>query len=108
MSTAVDIVIIIWGLITILTTIVVLLIATSLFFTVRNLVGTVNELVNTNVKPTMESTEQSAVNVAGTTQFLGDTLVSPIIRVISVSSGLRRGIGVFTGVSSRPRGNGER
>jgi hypothetical protein len=73
---------------------------------IKNLVSTVNELVNTSVKPVIDTTQQTLTNVTGTTQFLGDTIVSPLIRVISIFAGIRRAVGVFTGVSSKLRGRG--
>jgi hypothetical protein len=106
MDTARDIVIIIWGVVSILTLLVVLAIALFIGLSIKNLIVTVNDLVNTSVRPMIDSTEQSVVNVTGTTQFLGDTIVTPVIRVISVAAGVRRGIGVFTGVSDRLRSRG--
>ncbi len=106
MDTARDIVIIIWGVVSILTLLVVLGISLFIGLSIKNLVSTINELVNTSVKPMIDTTQQSVVNVAGTTQFLGDTVVSPVIRVISIAAGVRRGVGVFTGVTSRLHGRG--
>jgi len=106
MDTTRDIVIIIWGFTSILTLIVVLLIALFVGLSVKNLVSTVNELVNTSVKPMIDTTQQSVTNVTGTTQFLGDAIVSPVIRVASIASGVKRGVGVFTGVTSRLKGRG--
>lgn len=108
MDTARDIVIIIWGILSILTLLVVLGISLFIGLSIKHLVSTVNELVKTNVKPMIDTTQQSVVNVTGTTQFIGDTVVSPIIRVISIAAGVRRGVGVFTGVSSRLRGRGDK
>jgi hypothetical protein len=110
MESARDLVIIIWGVLSILTLAVVLLIALFIGLSVKNLVNTVNELVNTSIKPAIETSQQSVANVTGTTQFLGDTIVSPIIRVISFFAGVRRFLGVFTGLSGKlkgPKGGGE-
>lgn len=103
MDTARDIVIIIWGVMSILTLIVVLLIALFIGLSVKSLVTTVNDLVNTSVKPMIDTTQQSVANITGTTQYIGDLVVSPIVRVISFVVGVRRGLGVFTGLSSRVR-----
>ncbi|HLZ69809.1 MAG TPA: hypothetical protein VKV26_07860 [Dehalococcoidia bacterium] len=108
MDTARDIVIIIWGVLSILTLLVVLGIALFIGLSIKRLVSTVNELVNTSVRPMIDTTQQSVVNVTGTTQFLGDTVVSPVIRVISIAAGVRRGVGVFTGVSGKLRGRGRK
>src|SRR5690242_16726395 len=101
-----DVVIIIWGLTSIITLIVVLLIALFIGLSVKNLVNTVNELVQTNVRPVVGSTQNSVTNVSGTVQFLGDTVVSPVIRAFAIFAGIRRGLAVFTGISSKIRGGG--
>lgn len=103
MGSARDIVIIIWGIMSILTLLVVLLIALFIGLSVKKLVTDVNTLVNMSIKPVLDTTQQSVQNVTGTTQFLGDLIVSPIVRVIGIVSGVRRGVGVFTGLSSRVR-----
>lgn len=104
MDTARDIVIIIWGVLSILALGTVILIAVVIGFSVKSLIDTMNDLVKTGVRPVIDSTQQTVTNVTGTTQFLGDTVVSPVIRVFSFIAGLRRGIAVFTGLSSRLRG----
>ncbi len=106
MGAARDWVIIIWGVISILTLVIVSLIAVMIGLSVKNLVSTVNELVNTSVKPVIESTQNTVTNVTGTAQFLGDTVVTPIIRLFSFVAGLRRGLAVFTGVTSKLKGGG--
>ena len=102
-----DVVIIIWGVMSILTLLVVLLIALFIGLSIKNLVTTVNDLVNSSVKPVIDTTQQSVTNVTGTAQFLGDTIVSPIIRVIGLVVGIRRFLGVFTGISGRFRKSGD-
>lgn len=103
MDTARDVVIVIWGIMSILTLLVVLLIALFIGLSVKKLVNDVNTLVNTSIKPVIDTTQQSVQNVTGTTQFVGDLIVSPIIRVIGLISGIRRGVGVFTGLTGRAR-----
>ena len=103
MDTARDIVIVIWGIMSILTLLVVLLIALFIGLSVKKLVNDVNTLVNTSIKPVIDTTQQSVQNVTGTTQFVGDLIVSPIIRLIGLVSGIRRGVGVFTGLTGRAR-----
>ncbi len=101
MDTARDIVIIIWGITSILTLVIVLLIALFVGLAVKTLVSTVNDLVNTGIKPVIETSQQTVTNVTGTTQFLGDSIVSPIVRLFGLIAGIRRGIAVFTGVTGR-------
>lgn len=109
MDTARDIIIIIWGALSILTLLVVLLIALFIGLSIKRLVDDVNKLVNTSIKPVIDTTQQSVQNIAGTTQFMGDTVVTPVIRVISFAAGVRRGAAVFLGLKALGRlGRGRR
>jgi small-conductance mechanosensitive channel len=108
MDTARDIIIIIWGALSILTLLVVLLIALFIGLSIKRLVDDVNKLVNTSIKPVIDTTQQSVQNIAGTTQFMGDTVVTPVIRVISVAAGVRRGAAVFLGLKALRRRRGGR
>ncbi|MHB8575037.1 MAG: hypothetical protein ACYDCQ_06855 [Dehalococcoidia bacterium] len=98
-----DVVIIIWGVTSIATLVVVMLIALFIGLSVKNLINTVNDLINTGVKPVIETSQQTVTNVTGTAQFLGDAIVSPIIRLFSLIAGIRRGVAVFTGVTGKLR-----
>lgn len=54
----------------------------------------VRKLVNENVKPMI-------TNVQGTVTFVSDTTVSPIVRAYGIYSGVRRGMGVLSGLTER-------
>ncbi|MGE5597108.1 MAG: hypothetical protein ACM3S1_13880 [Hyphomicrobiales bacterium] len=58
-----------------------------------------------NVAPAVDSLKESLDNVKGTTEFAGETVVSPIIRVYSVVRGVRTGLGAVTNLPGRIRGN---
>lgn len=59
------------------------------------------KVVRDNAAPALDSLRQSIDNVRGTTEFAGETVASPIIRVYSVFKGVRTGLGAVTGVGSR-------
>ena len=88
--------------------IIVLLALVGLLFLIylafRNLHRTVRELIDDSVKPTLGSIRETAENIKGTTEFVGQTAVSPIIRTYSMAAGVRRGLGVLTGLTRRNRG----
>lgn len=71
----------------IIVTIVVGLTATAAFRAIR-------KLVDDNVKPMI-------TNVQGTVTFVSDTTVSPIVRAYGIFSGVRRGMGVLSGLRER-------
>ncbi len=76
-------------LVAIIVTIVVGVTAVGAFRAIRR-------LVDDNVKPMI-------TNVQGTVTFVSDTTVSPIIRAYSLYTGVRRGMGVFSGLTDRGR-----
>jgi hypothetical protein len=56
------------------------------------------------VKPILDSVNETASTVKGTTVFLSDNVVSPMIRASSMASGVNRALKVLT---RRRRGGGE-
>src|SRR5262245_28974597 len=77
-----------------------------LIWVVLTIKGLVTDVVNDSVKPTLKSIRESADSIKGTTDFMGDRAASPIIKTYGMVSGVRRGIGVFTGLTKRMRGQG--
>jgi hypothetical protein len=98
-----DIVIIFWGLISILLLAVLIIAVLVLVMSVRRLIWQVNDLMGTGVKPVLVSARESVDNVTETTRFIGDKAVAPIIRTISFVSAIRRGFAVFSGITGRDR-----
>jgi hypothetical protein len=100
-----DIIVIIWGILSILLLLALTFVIISLTMSVRRLIHEVNDLINTGVMPILASARESVDNVTWTTRFLGDKAVAPVVRTISVINGIRRGVGVFTGLTGRGRGD---
>ena len=69
------------------------------------LVLMIRRLVRDNLGPAIDSLKESLDNVKGTTEFAGETVASPIIRVYSVVKGVRTGLGAVTNLPDRIRGN---
>jgi ABC-type Fe3+ transport system permease subunit len=57
-----------------------------------------------NVAPAVDSLKDSLDNIRGTTEFAGETVVSPIIRVYSVVRGVRSGVRAVGNLPARVRG----
>src|SRR5581483_6598038 len=70
-----------------------------LFIAVRAAHGAVKDLINESVKPTLSTVKETAETIKGTTEFVGQTTVNPIIRTYGVVAGVRRGLGVLSGIS---------
>lgn len=98
-----DIIIIIWGILSVVLLLTLTVVVLMLGLSVKRLVSEVNDLMNNGVKPVLASTRESVDNVTGTTRFLGDKVVAPAIRAISIIAGIRRGIAIFSGLTGRSK-----
>lgn len=65
------------------------------------LFGVARKVIKENAAPALDSLKQSIDNVRGTTEFAGETVASPIIRVYSVFKGMRTGISAVTNLPDR-------
>ena len=99
-----DVVVIIYGIIGIIFFFALLIVVVVIGLTVKSLLGTVKGLLDDSVKPTVDSIRGAADTVRGTTEFMGRTAVSPIVRTYGVVAGVRKGLGVLTGFSRGGRG----
>ncbi len=69
--------------------------------TARSLLSTVQTLLREEVSPLLNSARQSINTVQGTTAFIGETAVAPLIRAYGVVVGARRALGVLSGILPR-------
>ena len=67
------------------------------------LLVTIRRLLRDNVAPALDSARDLVDEVRGTTEFVGETAVAPIIRVYSIVSGVRRGVSTVGGLGKRLR-----
>jgi hypothetical protein len=81
------------GLLTVVLIIVLILLALA-----------ARRVMRENVAPAVDSLKDSLDNIRGTTEFAGETVVSPIIRVYSVVRGVRSGVRAVGNLPSRIRG----
>jgi hypothetical protein len=58
-----------------------------------------SSLLDESVKPLLGSAKQSADNVKGTTAYVSNAAVTPIIRTYGVVAGVRRAAGVIAGLT---------
>lgn len=59
------------------------------------------KLLREEVKPIFDSANETVSTVRGTTTFISDTVVSPLVRIISYVSAVRKAIQVLTGRRSK-------
>jgi hypothetical protein len=65
------------------------------------LMSTIRNAVENGMMPALSSFRETANNVRGTTAFISDTAVSPIIRVYSIFAGVQRAASVIAGLRRR-------
>lgn len=96
-----DVIIIAAGALTILVLLAIFVITIVVGLAARTLLRTVQTLLKGEVTPLLDSARQTLDNVRGTTAFIGQTAVSPIIRVYGLYAGAKRMVGVLGGLAGR-------
>jgi len=93
-----DVVVIVYGAMGVILMLALAIAAFGIWFAVRTLTRKVNALLDDPVRPALEEVRKSAENLRGTSEFMSDTAVHPLIRTVAAARGLRRGAGVLTGI----------
>ncbi|MFA7249434.1 MAG: hypothetical protein WC273_07335 [Dehalococcoidia bacterium] len=93
-----DIVVIVYGGMGIVLMFGLCIAAFGLWFAIRALSSSVQALIQDPIRPTLQEVQKTAQNVRGTTEFMADTAVHPLIRFVSIGRGLRRGVATVTGL----------
>lgn len=98
-----DVVIIAYGLMGFIAFFAFTAVMLLIFWILRGIRGSIRDLLEDPVRPTLEEVRKTAQNVRGTTEFVADNAVSPVIRVVAAARGIRRGITSITSIRSRRR-----
>lgn len=96
-----DVVVIVYGAMGIFLMLALVIAALGIWFAVRKLTRLVSDLVDDPIRPTLQEFQKTAQNVRGTSEFVADSAVHPVIRAIAVGRGVRRGVGAVTGIRNR-------
>jgi hypothetical protein len=64
----------------------------------------IRSLLRENVAPAVDSLRDSLDHVRGTTEFASETVISPFIRLYSITKGVRSGLGAVTNLPNRIKG----
>lgn len=98
-----DVVVIVYGVMGILLLTVLIAVATGLFFVIRSLSRTVQELLDEPIRPTLEELRETARNARGASEFYADHAVNPLIKVVAAARGVRRGFSSIARLAGRGR-----
>jgi len=96
-----DLIIVIWGILGIVFLAVALVLGIVVGVSARSLIATVQNLLRDDVQPALRSARQTVDSIRGTTSFVADTAVAPVIRVYGIFSGVRRFLSVLLGFGKR-------
>jgi hypothetical protein len=101
-----DLIIVIFGIGGIVVLLVTLVVVLVVGLSARGLIGTIRGILREQVTPAMDSARQVADDVRGTTSFITDAAVSPIIRLYGLFAGLRRAFASLLGLTQLGRRKG--
>ncbi len=99
-ATARDWVIIIYGVMSIVLLVPLILVLGLLLLLFKSIRHTMTDLVD-EIRPPLSELHRTAENVRGTSEFIADTTVNPLIRMVAITRGVRRGIASITGIRTR-------
>ena len=98
-----DVFIIIYAVMGILFFLISIIVALAMFFVVRVLTRIASDAYEEQGKPILEDVRGSVRTMRGGVEFVTDQAVSPVIRVVSVARGVRRGVDAVAGFARRGR-----
>lgn len=96
-----DVVIIIWGILGIIFFAAGIVLFYVVYRLLRGAAGMATDIVEENVKPLLTTVQSTVQSARGTTAYIGDRLVDPIIRITAFVAGVRRGFSVLVGIVRR-------
>ena len=98
-----DIIIIIYGVAGIIFFLLAIIVTAMVGFSVKGLISYVRGMLDETVKPALVSVRDAANTVRGTSEYVGRTAVTPIAKTYGAFAGVRRGLGILSGLN-RSRG----
>ncbi len=101
-----DTVIIVYGVLGIVFFLIAIIVALTVFFAVRMIAGIAREAYEEQARPLVDDVRGTVQSVRGSVEFVSDQAISPMIRVIAVARGVRRGMRTVAGVARRGRRTG--
>ena len=96
-----DIVIIMYGVLGIVLFLVLIAVAFAVFVNIKGVARSVQDLIEDPLKPAIGDVRATLQELKGTTEFMADQAVHPVIRVAGIVSGVKRGLSVASGLRRR-------
>src|SRR5690606_29954109 len=96
-----DIVVIVWGIISAIFFLVGIIVTMVVGFSIKGLLNKANGMLDESVKPALASVRDAADTVRGTTEFVGRTAITPVVKTYGAMAGIKKGLGVLGKVRGR-------
>ena len=96
-----DGIIIVFGVVAVLTLLVTILFTVAIGISAFVLLRVTRRTMQEGVSPLLENAQAAARNVRGTTEFVSDAVVSPLIGVYGFFAGVRHGLGTLINLGRR-------
>ncbi len=101
-----DAAIIIYAVLGIVFFLIAIAAALAIFFAVRILTGLARDAYEEQARPLIDDVRGTVQSVRGSVEFVSDQAISPMIRIIAIARGVRRGVETVAGIARRGRGAG--
>ena len=98
-----DAVIIIYAVLGIVFFLVAIIAALAIVLAVRMLIGLARDAYEEQARPLIDDVRGTVQSVRGSVEFVSDQAISPMIRIIAVVQGVRRGVETVAGIARRGR-----
>ena len=98
-----DVFIIIYGVIGIIFFFIASIVTLVVGLTARSLLRNAGSMMEESLKPTLASIQDAAATFRGTTEFIGKTAITPIVRTYGIFAGVRKALSVLALVTGRRR-----
>lgn len=99
-----DVFIIVYGVLGIIFFVVATAVALVVGLTVKGLVQNLMGVIDESIKPAVSSLKETADTVRGTADFVSRNAASPIVKTYGTFAGVKRGMGILSGLNSRRKG----
>ena len=99
-----DFVIIVYGVLGALLFAILILVAVGILFSIRELTKAVLRLIDDPIVPAINDVRATVQDIRGSAEFVTDTAVSPLIKVVALGRGIRKGMSAASAIARRGRG----
>jgi hypothetical protein len=98
-----DIVVVVYGIFGASFFFAALVITVATGMATMGLFAKLRSLIDESVAPALQAVKDAADTIRGTTEFVGRTAVSPVAKAYGTFAGIKKGLGVLSGLKDRDK-----